>query len=250
MIMAETNVVQKHRLLVVGGRDNNVPAWADAAFEVELVRCDVATDGKGKLEPKHRAEAIVIHLDFVSHNFSEQARAIAGEWNVPWFGVRKGWSSAVDRAARMGLNWFVDAVQTGGEAVAGKNEPRAEEAKALVENAWKDAAEYAQARAAAAEKRLGQETKKREQIESTLDRLRSGAEARIVGEIRRRAAEVRASEHLRLAPIRKAAADLVRSVRKSQDVIVAAQDAVASALRDVDRARGELNRLLDDERVD
>jgi len=247
--MAETSVAPKHRLLVVGGRDNNVPAWAEAAFEVELITGEQES-GRGKLEPKQAAEAVVIHLDYVSHNYADQAREWAGKWNVPWFGVRKGWSSAVDRAARMGLAWFVDAVQLGGEAVAGKNEPRAEEAKQLVENAWKDAATYAQARAAAAEKRLGQETKRREQIEGVLDRVRGGAEQRIVSEIRRRAAEVRASEHQRLGPIRKASADLIRSVRKSQEVIVTAQNAIASALRDVDRARGELNRLLDDERVE
>lgn len=239
--MAESNGHRRHRLLVVGGRENNIPAWAEAAFEVELISGEQES-GRGKLEPKQAAEAVVIHLDFISHNYADQAREWAGKWNVPWFGVRKGWSSAVDRAARMGLVWFVDAVQLGGEAISSSNAPRAEEAKAIVENAWKEAAEYAQARAAAAEKRLGQEVKRREGIESVLIRVRGGAEQRIVGEIRRRAAEVRASEHQRLAPIRSASAELIRSVRKAQDVI-------ASALRDVDRARGELNRLLDEEHV-
>jgi hypothetical protein len=247
--MADANGTKRHKLLVVGGRDHNIPAWASAAFEIELVPTDCPTDGDGKIEPKSPADAIVIHTDYVSHNFSNQARAFAGAWKVPWFGVRKGWSSAVGRAATMRLDWFVDAVQLGGQAIADSNGPRADEAKELVENAWKGVAEHERARADAAEKRLGKEARDREKVESALARIRSGAEVRIVGEIRRRAAEVRAVEHEKLAPIRSAAAELVRSVRSAQEIVTTAQNSISSALRDVDRARGELNRLLDEQKV-
>lgn len=240
--MAAANGTQtRKRILVVGGQENSVPAWAEAVFEIDRAACGGGKE-KGKLDASP-ADAIVILTDRVAYDISLQACELGRLWGVPIFRSARGWSAAVAEATRIGATWFVDAVQRGGTMLADKNAPRAAEAAEIVDNAWKATAEYEVERARALERQLAKERERREEVEQLLARVRSGAEQRIVGEIRKRAADVKAHEHERLVPVRKAAADLVRSVRK-------AQMTMAQALADVDRARDVLNRLLDAERVE
>lgn len=181
----------KHRVLVVGGREENIPMWAHEAFDIELI--DGTNGGRGRLKPEHAAEVVVIAFDYVSHNYSEQAQKIANGWGVPWFGVRGGWASAVERAARAGLNWFVNGLQKDAESKP-EGDPEREEALRVVDNAWRFTVEHERVRANAAEKRLGKETRRRQQLEETVTRQRAAAE-RIVAELQNRHAKVREEEH-------------------------------------------------------
>jgi len=232
-------MAEKRRVLVVGGTPNSIPAWMNAAFTVEHVGTERS---HGKLEA-NKADVVLVVTDQVAYDFSQNAHELGRAWGVPVLHAKRGWSSALAEAARIGLTWLVDGSQNGGKAVAEKSPEAAKEAEAVVENAWKETAEYERERAKAAEDRVTKERVKREQLEATLAKARAGAQERIISEIRRRAAEVRASEHQKLAPVRKAAADLVRSVRRAQTVI-------SDSLADVDKAREHLNRLLDAESVE
>lgn len=220
----------KSRVLVIGGMPKNVPAWAQVAFEIDLL------DQNG---PKSRIDqsgqpprAIVVYTSAVSHQHSCQAHDMGARWDIPVLKARDGWSTAVEQAARIGATWFVDAVQMGSQAISGKNPPRSEEGLELVDNAWRDLAKQEVAKREALEKRLRKVQGKLDGAMDTITRLRSGAEARVVAEIRRRAAEVRTEREelrgmvLRLRAALKAwdgsGADLLSAL------VLAAEAAVAS----------------------
>jgi hypothetical protein len=207
----------KRRVLVVGGRDFNVPTWAEDAFEIELI---TGEDGRGNglLEPRHQADAVVIMADYCSHNFSQQAQRLANEWDVPWFGCRGGWASAVERASLSGLDWFANAIESAAKERDDKDLLR-KEAEEAVQSAWTAVIEDGRARVAAAEKRLGKERRHRERLEVTIDaqrrtieRLRDGAEARIIGEIRKQAKQVRDVELKKLVPVKGAVAEVTEAL--------------------------------------
>ena len=198
----------RRRVLVVGGKEKNIPVWARNAFEIELVDQQEQSSGKGKLGSQP-ADAIVICTVAVSHNFSKQAHELGRDWGVPVLKARDGWSSAVQGAARCGADWFVDAVQRAGENLMMKNAPRAEEAMEAVDNAWKALAVVEREKTVAAMKRLGKLNARLEKIEDAYSRLRSGAQERVLQEIRQRAAEIR--QELR-APVIGEAVGIVRDV--------------------------------------
>jgi len=181
--------MSKPRVLVIGGKRKNIPAWADAAFEIVLLEQE---GPKARIEPPEApCSAIVIYTGAVSHQHSGQAHEMGSTWDVPVLKARDGWSTAVQQAAQIGATWFVDAVQTGAAAISDKNPPRAEEAAKIVDNAWRDHAEQEAARSDGLEKRLRKVQVKLDKANEVIARLRSGAEERILSEIRRRAAEVR-----------------------------------------------------------
>lgn len=173
----------QHRLLVVGGLPKDIPSWASSVFEIEQITGH-SNGGSGRLAPEHKAEAVIICYDFVSHNFSEQAQRQANRWGVPWFGVRGGWSIAVEKAARAGLDWFVDALQ-GNAETKGEDDPERQADMNVVHNAWAKTVDYERERAEAATKRLGKEMRRREAAEALVTRQREAAR-RVVDELEKR----------------------------------------------------------------
>jgi hypothetical protein len=164
----------RRRVLVVGGKDYNVPTWARRAFEINLV----ATDERGDLivpEPES-ADVIVICVNYIANSVSGQARAIARKWNLPTLKARDGWSSAVAQAAQLKIDWFVDAVQLAGQDLADEDPPQAEAALEVVENAWRNAAHHEREKTEDLEAKLAK-------VSSDFERLRSGAEQRVLAAI-------------------------------------------------------------------
>jgi len=215
-----SNSPSRPRVLVVGGKEKNIPIWARNAFEIELIDQQAQSSGKGKLGSQ-RADAIVICTVAVSHNFSRQAHELGSEWGVPVLKARDGWSSAVQGAARCGADWFVDAVQMAGESLVAKNAPRAQEALETVDNAWKALAEAEREKADAAIKRMAKLQAKLDKVEDAYSRLRSGAQERVLQEIRQRATELRREMR---APVIGEAAEIV-------DGVIAEFDAACAAMR-------------------
>lgn len=197
----------KPRVLVIGGKRKNIPAWAEVAFEIELLDQD---GPKSHINGDRRpASAIVIYTGAVSRQHSSQAHDLGSSWDVPVLKARDGWCTAVEQAAKIGAAWFVDAVQAGSAAISTKNPPRSEEGLEIVDNAWRTVAEEEVVKRKALERRLRKVQGKLDKVGEALARVRSGAEERIVAEIRRRAAEVRAER----AEIQRERADL-RSIAR------------------------------------
>ena len=219
---------RRRRVLVVGGKERNIPIWARTAFDIELVSQETGggKKGKGKLDSYTsgtKPDAIVVCTKFVSHNFAGQAHEMGADLDIPVLKARDGWSTAVSEAARIGTDWFVDAVQVAGSALTVQRPDEALEALDLVDNAWKALAqaEKAQAdlereKAEAAIKRMAKVQGKLEKVEGLYERLRSGAADRVMAEIKRRAAEMR----------KDAGSALTEEVR----------EAVTSVIADFDRA--------------
>lgn len=175
------------RVLVVGGKDYNIPSWARTAFNIDLYDGE---RGDGTINPTPAA-LIVVQVNWTSHNLSSQAHQLGRDWNVPVLKARDGWSSAVAHAARNRVDWFVDAVQMASTQLSKKDPPQAEEAVEIVDNAWKATAEYERDRFDAAEKRMVKVETKLKNVEELLARARNGAKERIIEEINRRANEAR-----------------------------------------------------------
>jgi hypothetical protein len=210
--MTEKNGAQpKRQVLVVGGEPKNVPTWAARAFEIEHVT-GMAQGGNRRLPVKKNPEAIVVIGDHVSHNFSGQAHDLGRALGVPVLKARSGWATAVAGAAKNRLDWFVDAVQRSGESLEKKNPPRAAEAAEAVENAWKETAQYERDRYDGAGKRLRDVQTRLDKVEHTLERVRSGAQERVLSEIKRRASEIRAQRDEILRPIAKEVVVLSRAL--------------------------------------
>jgi hypothetical protein len=224
--------VTKKLVLAIGG--SSVPRWVHAAFDVQHVDDEV---GKGKIEVRGAPDIVVVNVDFVSHQYSWQGHEIGAKLKIPVLHARGGWSSAVEEAAKQRIDWFVSAV--GGVA---QDKPEvAAEVTAVVDNAWETAVTYERARATAAEKRLAKETKWRTELESNLRRLRSGAEDRIVSEIRRRATELRTAAERRDEAVKAHVGKLVESTLAALGTAFAVQGELAKALRHVEEtARGAL----------
>jgi hypothetical protein len=176
----------KRRVLVVGGKDYNVPTWARRAFVIDLIDADT-NSGNATLNPP-RADVIVVQVNYCSHNFSGQAHELGRKWGVPVLKARDGWSSAVAHAARNKVDWFVDAVQLAGQRLETKNPPQAEEALEAVENAWKETAQYEREKAAALAIRMTRLEAKLEKVSDAYDRIRSGAEQRVLAAIQQQRA--------------------------------------------------------------
>lgn len=208
----------KKRVLAIGG--GSVPRWAEAAFELQHVDDE---EDRGKFHVEEDPDVIVVNVDFVCHQHSWQAHELGSKLKVPVLHARGGWSSAVEQAAKLRLDWFVDAV--GATAKDETDEP----AK-LVKSAWSYAADHERQRADAALHRLAKERKARETAEATLKRVRSGARDRILVEINRRMAEIRAENDERHAALKRKVAVLTRSV--------------LDALSTVDSVRSELTGML------
>lgn len=216
-------VMNKKHVFVVGGRENNIPRWARAAFEIEHVDRE---EGKGKFEPTQPPDAIVVNVDFVSHQYSEQAHEHGKAHKVPVLHARSGWSTAVQEAARIGLDWFVRSVQAAGRALTNEHLQEAQEVEAAVDNAWEQAALYERERAKAAEKRLAKERAAREALEGKLAKIRSGAEKRVMEVIQRRATELRVMAERRDAEIKTRIARLATA---AQAAVAEAQEAARKA---------------------
>jgi len=229
----------RRRVLVIGGKEKNIPVWARNAFDIELI--DQQTQGgKGRLDTQP-ADAIVVCTIAVSHNFSKQAHEMGRVWGVPVLKARDGWSSAVQDAARVRADWFVDAVQMSGEALVAKNPPRAQEALETVDNAWKALAEGEREKADAAIKRMAKLETKLNKVEEAYNRLRSGAQERVLQEIRQRAAELRREMR---APVIGEAAEIVDGVIDEFDAACASMreklEEIAQRLKDeVDSGPGD-----------
>jgi hypothetical protein len=224
--------VTKKQVLAIGG--STVPRWVHSAFDVQHIGDEA---GKGKIDVRGDPDIVVVNVDFVSHQYSGQAHEIGAARKIPVLHARGGWSSAVEEAAKQRLDWFVNAV--GGIA---QDKPEvAAEVSAVVDNAWEQAVADARARADAAEKRLAKERSWREELESNLKRLRSGAEDRIVSEIRRRAAELRLAADRRDDAVKEHVTKLVESTLAALGTAFAVQGELAKALRHVEEtARGAL----------
>lgn len=212
----------KKNVFVIGGRANNIPRWAWAAFEIEHVDRE---EGTGKFAPTNQPDAIVVNVDFVSHQYSSQAHEWGSSLRVPVLHARSGWSSAVEEAAKLGVDWFVRAVQAAGKSLT----EASQEVETLVESAWESVVAYERARVDAALKRLRKETARREQLEETLKRLRTGAEQRIVNEIRLRATQMRDAQRERDEQL----AALGRTTAKALEVAVAAHEMLTGAFKEV-----------------
>jgi hypothetical protein len=175
--------VTKPRILVVGGNTKNIPPWAAAAFDITLIDQHAP---KTPIEtPSTPARAIVIWTAAVSHQHSGQCHKIGADWGVPVLKAANGWSSAVQQAAACGAQWFVDASQRGAASV--------EDVAALeaVDNAWRDLAEREVAKQVALSRRLRKVQDRLDREKAANAGLRSGAEERVIAEIRRQAASVR-----------------------------------------------------------
>lgn len=212
----------KKQVLAIGG--SSVPRWVYAAFDVQHVDDE---NGKGIFEVRGTPDVVVVNVDFVSHQYSWQGHEIGAKLKVPVLHARGGWSSAVESAAKLKLDWFVQAVS----GVAEAKPELATETVPVVENAWEQAVTYERDRADAAEKRLSKERIRREAAESTLKRLRGGAEERIVLEIRRRATELRTAAERRDEAVKEQVGKLVASTLAALGTAFAAQGELAKALR-------------------
>lgn len=198
------------RVLVVGGAWHNIPTWARDAFEIEHVDQE---QGTGNLKPKNEADCIVLQINWISHNMSGQAHDIGRKWGVPVLKARDGWSSAVAHAARNKVDWFVDAVQLAGRRRL-KTEPEvAAEIEETVDNAWRDTAQHERDRAEAAQKRLQKVQVKLDKVSSAYERVRSGAEQRVIQAVNQRAAELRGRRDVELDKIRKELYSLANEAR-------------------------------------
>lgn len=199
----------KKRILLVGGHWKNVPAWVRASFDLEHVAQDRDT---GSLETAKAAQAdvVVILTSWCSYHTSLQAHELARQWGVPALHSRQGWSAVLQEAGRRGLTWLMDAVKAHGDSP--EPSESAQEARGEVEGAWKAVAEDSQARERALEKRLAKVERAMAEQGAHLTRLRSGAEARVLAEIRRRANEVRQSERARLIPLQEAVTKLLAAL--------------------------------------
>ena len=183
--------MSKRRVLVVGGKDYNIPSWARRAFVIDLIDAD-ANSGNSTINPQP-ADCIVVHVNYVSHNFSGQAHELGRKWKVPVLKARDGWSSAVAHAARNKVDWFVDAVQLAGQQLVEDDEEAAEEAIEAVDNAWRETALYEREKATGAERRMAKLEGKLDKVSSAYERVRNGAEARILNAIKQRSAEAERS---------------------------------------------------------
>jgi len=218
-----------HRVLVVGGDERNVPTWAKGAFEIEHIGGE---SQKGRLAPKANPEAVVVVVDFVSHNFSGQAHDLGRALSIPVLKARSGWASAVAGAAKNRLDWFVDACQTTGEALEQKNPPQSAKAAAAVDNAWKKTAEYERRKCDAATKRLRDVQTRLDKLEHVLARVRSGAQERVLAEVRRRASELRERQDNIVRPV----ADEIPLLRRALDEVAGRLDSLEERLRDALRS--------------
>lgn len=178
------------RVLVVGGRQNNIPSWARDTFDIEHVDQEC---GDKPFTVKHKADCIVVQVNWASHVMSGLAHELGRQWEVPVLKARDGWSSAVAHAARNKVDWFVDAVQLAGRRQKKDDPEKAVEVEEIVDNAWKNHAIQEREKAEAAEKRLAKVQAKFEKVSEAYERLRSGAEQRVIQAINRRAKELRAS---------------------------------------------------------
>ena len=216
--------MSKRRVLVVGGKDYNVPSWARRAFVIDLIDAE-AHGGNSSINPP-RADCIVVQVNYVSHNFSGQAHELGRKWKVPVLKARDGWSSAVAHAARNKVDWFVDAVQLAGQQLIDEDEEAAEEAIDVVDNAWKETALYEREKATGAERRMAKLEGKLDKVAAAYDRVRSGAEARIITAINQRSAEAERSRgsdldwtKLELKEMREAAEALLYRIQRLEQGI-------------------------------
>ena len=197
-------------VLVVGGGWHNIPSWARDAFLIEHVDQE---QGDGDLSPKAKADCIVVQVNWTSHNMSGQAHDLGREWGVPVLKARDGWSSAVAHAARNKVDWFVDAVQLAGRRKK-KTEPAAAvEIEEMVDNAWKGHAVHEREKAEGIEKRLQKIQGKLEKVTDAYERLRSGAEERVISAINQRAAELRGRRDVELDGIREELRSMAEEAR-------------------------------------
>jgi hypothetical protein len=217
---------QLRRVLVIGGKEKNIPSWAYRAFNIDLIQGD--HQGGNRLLDPARADAIVVQVNWVSHNFSGQAHDLGRQWGVPVLKARDGWSSAVEHAARNRLDWFVDGVQLGGQRLMSKNAPRAKEALEVVDNAWKALAEVEREKADHAQRRVGQQERQIEKLEGTVSRMKSGMQERILNEIRRRANEVKLKRAKSLAPLLQE----IRTMREEASALTARLEQLESWVTD------------------
>lgn len=222
-------VTARRRVLVIGGRRKNIPIWAERAFDIELVNQE-HQGGKKTISPTP-AEAIVVATNWVSHNLSGQAHELGRKWGVPVLKARDGWASAVKYAAQNRVDWFVDAVQVAGESLTTKNTPRAIEAEEAVENAWKYAAHIEREKAKAAEKRVRTVQRRLDKSEKTLSRVRSGAQERVIEEVRRQANEVRQEQQKTLRP-------LLADLRKAREQTSALTERLELLERQIEKTVG------------
>lgn len=176
------------RVLVVGGNWHNIPNWARDAFDIEHVDQD---QRNGVLQPKAKADCVVVQVNWTSHNMSGQAHELGRKWEVPVLKARDGWSSAVAHAARNKIDWFVDAVQLAGNRRAKEAPEEAAEVEEIVNNAWRAHAMHEREKAEAAESRLRKVQAKLDKTSEAYERLRSGAEERVIQAITQRAKELR-----------------------------------------------------------
>lgn len=179
----------KRRVLVVGGKDYNVPTWARRAFVIDLIEGD-SRSGNKEISPT-KADCIVVQVNYCSHNFSGQAHELGRKWKVPVLKARDGWSSAVAHAARNKVDWFVDAVQLAGQAMESEEDEEAVEAQEVVDNAWKELAVYERERTEAAILQMKKVQQKLDKLTETYERLRSGAADRVMQAVAQRAAEMK-----------------------------------------------------------
>ena len=165
----------KRRVLVVGGKDYNVPTWARRAFNIDLVDADER--GDLSVRDPSSADVVVICVNYISNSVSGQARAISRKWNLPILKARDGWATAVTQAAQLKIDWFVDAVQLAGQELADV------EVLEAVDNAWRTATHHERVKSDNLEAKLAQ-------ISSDFERVRSGAEKRVLAAIQQQRAQV------------------------------------------------------------
>ena len=225
--MSTNGSAERHRILVVGVDARNIPSWAQRAFDIEHVYGE-EQGGNRRLPVKRNPEAIVVIGEHISHNFSGQAHDVGRALGVPVLKARSGWATAVAGAAKNRLDWFVDAVQVSGEALEEKNPPRAAEAAELVENAWKETAQYERDRCDAAIDRMKTVTTKLEKTEEILGRVRGGAQERVIAEVQRRAREIKEQRDKLLQPV----LDELPVLRIALDKIAGRLDSFEERLRD------------------
>ena len=176
------------RVLVVGGGWHNIPSWARDTFEIEHIDQE---HGDKLFSVKGRADCVVVQVNWASHSMSGQAHELGRKWEVPVLKARDGWSSAVAHAARNKVDWFVDAVQLAARRTK-KTEPvEAAKIEEIVENAWKMHALHEREKAEGVERRLAKVQAKLDKVSAAYERLRSGAEQRVISALNQRASELR-----------------------------------------------------------
>lgn len=221
---------EPRKILVVGGDERNIPTWAKRAFTIEHVHGE-SKGGKGRLQVKKNPEAIVVVVEHVSHNYSGQCHELGRALDIPVLKARGGWASAVAGAAKNRCDWFVDAVQRSAESLDAKNPPQSEAGLEAVENAWKDVAEHERKRCDAATKRLGVVQNRLDKVEHTLERVRSGAQERVLAEVRHRASEIREQRDKILRPIADEVIVLSRALIECGGRLERIEERLQSALR-------------------